>query len=180
MPAEIGEFDHHTCSLEPCADGKDDTESTKPAHRVTEFLKAHHAVVTHGPHAEQYHVFVTHSEPAFNPIGPNSPVSARKTVDLHVPIGMFTLEFNGWLDYQQHDLDFSAHIKLPILPALKVAELKGGLDEKGISVEIGHESGEVGGGLTLYFFEGYLCLKFEVTILKQLHSASIKLIPFKI
>ncbi|KAF7973115.1 hypothetical protein HWV62_16234 [Athelia sp. TMB] len=165
-------------------------DATKSEHRVTAFLKAHHAVVTHGPFGEKYHVFVTHSEPAFHPIGPAGQVSARKTLDLHVPIGMFTLQlspaltralqFNGWLDYKEHDLDFSAHIKLPILPALKVAELKGELSDKGIAVEIGHESKEVSGDLTLFLADGHLNLRFSVIILKQEHSASIKLIPFKI
>jgi len=71
---------------------------------------------------------------------------------------------------------FTAYIKLPLLPAIKVGELKGSLLN---GITISFKIPKVSGSISLFFNNKALWIKFDLTVFGKHFGATLKVpLPF--
>ncbi|KAK7026030.1 hypothetical protein VNI00_015748 [Paramarasmius palmivorus] len=136
-----------------------------------EWHKDHHRAieVPRDGGSETYHVFAIAGPPVFGD------VKGRYNIDIEIPIGPIILELKGYIDLGNLDADIYAYIKVPIFGTYQVGELKGNL-KTGISISVGIP-GILSGTITLYAKDGWLWIKFSLTIFGKTYTAEFKLIP---
>ncbi|KAI0692919.1 hypothetical protein C8T65DRAFT_744934 [Cerioporus squamosus] len=139
---------------------------------LEKWLGGHHIVVTDSDKRDgvEYHAFVIGGNPVAGP-------KERYDFQADIPIGPIILQLVGFIDTSTLDADITLYVKVPLLPAIKVAEVKGNLRD-GIIFTI-NIPGVASGSVKVYIADDkWLHVKFTLTIFGQECSADLAL--FKI
>ncbi|KAG8921170.1 hypothetical protein FRC02_000409, partial [Tulasnella sp. 418] len=129
--------------------------------QLKSWIDGHHREV------DGVHVFAIAGPPPFGES------DNRWDIDIEIPIGPVILQLVGYIDLSTLDVDIAAYVKIPGLPALKVGELKGNLND---GIEISFDLVIIKGSLRLYIKDKCLWLAYELTVFGTTWSGDIELI----
>lgn len=85
----------------------------------------------------------------------------------------------GYIDLTTKEIDAALFVKIPLFPEIKLAEVKGNLQD-GVTVSFSILDGKISGSATFYIKDKWLWVKLSVTIFGKKYSGDWRLIPLPI